>query len=183
MEYDLVTIGKVIAPFGIKGEVKVYPYSDFLERCHLLKKVFLEGDKFSGFKAVKKAFIHKYLWIMHFEGCETRDDAIALSGMMVKILSSERIPLPEGEYYFDQIIGLDTFTVDGEKLGIVEEILRTGGNDVYVINPEEENDSKNDDSKKRGKQILIPALKTVVQEINLEKGFLLVKLPPGLMDD
>jgi len=182
MNSELVTIGKIVAPFGLKGEVKVYPYSDFLERCHLLEKVLLEGKDYRGFKVVKKAFIHKYLWVLHFEGCETRDDAGALTGMMVKILSSERVPLPEGAYYFDQIIGLDTLTVEGEKLGIVEEVLRTGGNDVYVVKPEEESAGKNT-GKKSGKQILIPALKTVVQEINLEKGYLLVKLPPGLVDE
>jgi len=177
MSSQMITIGKIVAPFGLKGEVKVYPYSDFLERCYLLKKVLLEGKDFCGFKVIKKAFIHKYLWVVHFEGCENRDDAGALTGMMVKIRSSERVPLPEGTYYYDQIIGLEALTVDGGKLGIVGEILRTGGNDVYVITSGEE-----EDSRERRKQILIPALKTVVREINLQKGYLVVKLPPGLVD-
>ena len=175
MTSELVTIGKIVAPFGVKGEVKVYPYSDFLERCYILKKVLLEGKNFRGFKVVKKAFIHKYSWVLHFEDCRTRDDAAALTGMMVKIPLSERIPLPEGIYYFDQIIGLKAITAEGQELGIVEDILKTGSNDVYVINPGK-------DGKEKRKQILIPALKTVIREINPEKGYLLVKLPPGLVD-
>lgn len=177
MPSHMITIGKIVAPFGLKGEVKVYPYSDFLERCYLLKKVLLEGKNFSGFKVIKKAFIHKYLWVMHFEGCENRDDADALTGMMVKIRSAERMPLPKGTYYYDQIIGLEALTIEGGKLGIVEEILRTGSNDVYVITS-----GKDGDSMERRKQILIPALKTVVREINLQEGYLIVKLPPGLVD-
>lgn len=175
MTSEMITIGKIVAPFGVKGEAKVYPYSDFLERCHLLKRVMLERKDFSGFKVVKKAFIHKNLWVLHFEDCETRDDAMALTGMMVKIPLSERIQLPEGMYYFDQIIGLKALTVEGEELGTVEDILKTGGNDVYVINPGK-------DGKEKRKQILIPALKTIIREINPGKGYILVKLPPGLLD-
>lgn len=177
MTSELVTIGNIVAPFGVKGEVKVYPYSDFLERCHLLKEVMLEGKGFREVKIVKKAFIHKNLWVLHFGDCETRDDAVALTGVMVKIPASERVKLPEGVYYFDQIVGLEVYTIEGEKLGFVEEILKTGGNDVYVINPVQKNNRKDN-----SKQILIPALKTVIKEINPGKGYLLVKLPPGLVD-
>lgn len=175
MASEFITIGKIVAPFGVKGEVKVYPYSDFLERCHLLKKVMLEGKDFSGFKVVKKAFIHQHSWVLHFEDCKTRDNAAALTGMMVKVPLSERIQLPEGVYYFDQIIGLKALTVEGKELGTVEEILKTGSNDVYVVNPEK-------DSKEERKQILVPALKTVIREINPAKGYMLIKLPPGLVD-
>ncbi|HHU76004.1 MAG TPA: 16S rRNA processing protein RimM [Firmicutes bacterium] len=177
MASELVTIGKIIAPFGIRGEAKVYPYSDFLERCYLLEEVFLEGKEISGVRAVKKAFIHKNLWVLHLGGSETRDDAAALVGSAVKIPASKRVKLPKGTYYFDQIIGLEVLTIDGEKLGTVGEILRTGGNDVYVIN----SDKKLPDGK-NAKQILVPALKTVVKEINLQIGYLKVELPPGLVD-
>ncbi len=177
MNFTLVTIGKIIAPFGVKGEVKVYPYSDFLERCHLLKEVVLEGKGFSGVKLVNNAFIHKNLWVLHLEGCESRDDAALLAGAMVKIPETERVKLPEGVYYHDQIVGLEVSTIEGQKLGAVVDILKTGGNDVYVIAPANKNNGGGEN-----KQILIPALKTVIKEINLQGKYLLVDLPPGLVD-
>jgi 16S rRNA processing protein RimM len=176
MSLQMTTIGKVISPFGIKGEVKVYPYSDFLDRCYLLKKVKLEGESYCGFKDVIKAYIHQKLWVFHFEGCSSRDDARELYGLLVKIFSSERVPLPSGEYYLDQLIGLQAFTVEGRKLGYVKDIIRSS-NDVYVIS----NQEAGEEAGKR-KDILIPALKTVVKEINLEKGIILIDPLPGLFD-
>lgn len=176
MSLQMTTIGKVISPFGIKGEVKVYPYSDFLDRCYLLKKVKLEGESYCGFKDVIKAYIHQKLWVFHFEGCSSRDDARELYGLLVKIFSSERVPLPPGEYYLDQLIGLQAFTVEGRKLGYVKDIIRSS-NDVYVIS----NQEAGEEAGKR-KDILIPALKTVVKEINLEKGIILIDPLPGLFD-
>ena len=185
MTSEMVTIGKVIAPFGIRGEVKVYPYSDFLERVYLLENVFLEGIGQGGSRTIKKAFVHKNLWVIHFEGCDSRDDSEALVGMMLMIPASERIPLPRDSYYFDEIIGLKVLTTDGEKLGLVEEILKTGGNDVYVVDPtaglgdEDENEA---DAEVKRKKILLPALKSVILEIDPVKGIMLVELPLGLLD-
>jgi len=177
---QMTVIGKVIAPFGIKGEVKVYPYSDFLERCYLLKNVILENEGRSWNKVVKKAYIHKKLWILLFEDCTTREEALKLTGSFVKIISSERVPLPPGSYYFDQIIGLDVFTFTGENLGYVSDIIKTGSNDVYVVTlgDEEKKSSKG----KGNKEILIPALKSVVKEINLQEGYIIIELLAGLLD-
>ena len=116
MSLQMTTIGKVISPFGIKGEVKVYPYSDFLDRCYLLKKVKLEGESYCGFKDVIKAYIHQKLWVFHFEGCSSRDDARELYGLLVKIFSSERVPLPSGEYYLDQLIDLSAERIDESSI-------------------------------------------------------------------
>lgn len=179
MVSQMTVIGKIIAPFGIKGEVKVYPYSDFLERCYLLKKVMLENEGISEYKVVKKAYIHKNMWILLFEGCYTREEAQKLTGSVVKIFSTERIPLPPGSYYLDQIIGLQAFTVAGENLGYVSDIIKTGSNDVYVLTQEKKDGDKPSGS---NREILVPALKSVVKEINLQKGYILIKLPEGLLD-
>ncbi|MGI5876061.1 MAG: ribosome maturation factor RimM [Dethiobacteria bacterium] len=174
----MVTIGKILSPFGIKGEVKVYPYSDFPERCYTLDKVKLEGKEGSLFKTVVSAFLHQNLWIMHFENCDTREDAQKLRGMLVQIPPSERVPLPAGSYYYDEIIGLEAFTTGGLKIGLVKDIIKTGSNDVYVI---EQGDTAGDKKDKK-KDLLVPALKDIVKEINLEKGYLLLEPIPGLLD-
>ena len=82
------------------------------------------------------------------------------------------MPLPSGHYYIDQIIGLDVLTEAGLNLGQVKNILKTGSNDVYVV-----------DNNGNGREILIPALKSVVKEINLQKSYILIELPAGLLDD
>ena len=178
MTSQMTTIGQVLSPFGKSGEVKVFPYSDFLERYRLLKEVKLEGKDFDGFKVVKKAYIHRNLWVFHFEDCNTIDDAAKLSGLTVKIFSKDRVQLPPGEYYLDQIIGLQAITVEGEKLGTVKDIIKTGSNDVYVIR--QEGKEENEAAKK--KDILVPALKTVVKKISLKNGYIKLDLPPGLTD-
>ena len=80
-------------------------------------------------------------------------------------------PLPDGSYYHFQIVGLTVFTVDGVPLGEVVDILETGSNDVYVIRDDE------------GKEHLLPALKDVVKDIDLEKGLMLVQPLPGLLEE
>jgi 16S rRNA processing protein RimM len=177
MTSQMTTIGQVLSPFGKSGEVKVFPYSDFLERYHLLKEVKLEGKGFEEFKVIKKAYIHRNLWVFHFENCNTREDAEKLLGLTVKIFSKDRVKLPPGEYYLDQIIGLQALTVEGEMLGTVKDIIKTGSNDVYVIGQE----GKEYEVTKK-KDILVPALKSVVKKISLKKGYIELDLPPGLMD-
>ncbi len=177
MVAQMAIIGKVIAPFGVKGAVKVYPYSDFLERYRLLKKVKLEGKGFSQFKAIKKARRHKNLWIFHFEDCCTRDEAQKLVGLLVKILAAQRMPLPPGSFYLDELLGLEAMEAGGKKLGYVQDILKTGSNDVYVIAKEKEQNQAG-----FRQEILVPALRSVVKEINPERGYILLELPAGLLE-
>ncbi len=167
---QMVVIGKVTAPFGVRGSVKVEPYSDYLERCHLLDWVWLEGQNAAGYMRVIKARLHKNAWVLDFESCETRQQAEQYKNALLKIPHSERVSLPPDTYYFDQIIGLEAFTMGREKIGVVKDIIRTGSNDVYVLEGEDQ------------REILVPALKDVVKEVNLEEGHLLLELPPGLKD-
>ncbi len=177
MVAEMAIIGKIIAPFGIKGAVKVYPYSDFLDRYRLLKKVQLAGEGFKQYKTIQKAWRHKNLWIFHFGDCSTRDEAQKLVGLLVKILAEQRMPLPPGSFYLDEVLGLEAVETGGKKLGYVRDILKTGSNDVYVIAQEKE-------PKQAGfhQEILVPALKDVVKEVNPEKGYILLELPAGLLE-
>ncbi len=175
MNSEMVSIGRVISSFGVNGKVKVYPYSDFLERCHLLEVVKLEGEGIDEYREVKDAQIHKNLWVIQFDNCKTRDDAILLKGSLVKIPIAERISLPEGSYYYDEIIGLNAFSVEGEKLGTVHDIIKTGKNDVYVLK------RTNNDGEQ--KEILVPALKVFIKRISVPEGLMILDLPPGLYDE
>ncbi len=171
MTSHMVIVGKILAPFGVKGEVKVLPYSDHLERCYLLRNVKIEGAGISEYREVEQASIHKNIWLLRFADCHTRDEALRMKNALVKIDPSERLPLPEGSYYFDQVIGLDVYTVEGVYLGRLEDVLQPGGNDVYqIINVHDQS------------QVLIPALKEVVKEVDLEKEIMIIEPLPGLLE-
>lgn len=167
----MVAIGKVVAPHGVKGEIRVYPYSDFLSRCHHLKQIWLTGatgdDAFP--VKVESAAIHKGMWVFSLDGYSDRDKAETLRGLMVQIPISERVSLPEGQFYLDEIIGLQVYETDGSLLGEVKDVLQPGGNDVYVVEG-------------GARRVMVPAVKEMVKEIDLNSGKMIVDLPPGLKE-
>lgn len=107
--------------------------------------------------------------LLKLEGTDTRNAAEALRDASLEIPRSERPALPEGHYYLDQLIGLTVRTTGGRDLGTLEEVLRTAGNDVYLVRGE-------------GREHLVPAIKDVVQSVDPETGVMLVEAIPGLLD-
>jgi 16S rRNA processing protein RimM len=160
-------VGKIVAPWGVKGEVKVALETDFPERFGRLRRVYL-GEKAVSF-ALEGSRLHKGHALLKLRGCDNRDVAEKLRGQLVQIPIEEAMPLDEDEYYVYQIVGLDVWTIEGEHLGRVSEILFTGANDVYVVQGGE-----------RG-EILIPAVEDVVLEVDLAGGRLTVELMEGLI--
>ena len=154
-----VVIGKISAPHGVRGEVRIVPLTDFPERFENLKTVFLEDDSKMELESVK--FSNKFI-IAKFKNINSRNDIEIFNGKLLMLNRSDIPSLPEGEYYNFDIIGLEVIDNKGSKLGKITEVLKTGSNDVYVV------DGK--------KQILVPALKKVVKEINLTDGFMKVEL-------
>ena len=156
---DLITIGIIIAPHGVRGEVRIVPLTDFPERFENLKTVFLEDDSKMELESVK--FSNKFI-IAKFKNINSRNDIEIFNGKLLMLNRSDIPSLPEGEYYNFDIIGLEVIDDKGSKLGKITEVLKTGSNDVYVVEGK--------------KQILVPALKKVVKEINLTDGFMKVEL-------
>lgn len=154
-----VVIGKISAPHGVRGEVRIVPLTDFPERFKNLKTVFLEDDSKMELESVK--FSNKFI-IAKFKNINSRNDIEIFNGKLLMLNRSDIPSLPEGEYYNFDIIGLEVIDDKGSKLGKITEVLKTGSNDVYVVEGK--------------KQILVPALKKVVKEINLTDGFMKVEL-------
>jgi 16S rRNA processing protein RimM len=161
-----LVVGKITAPWGVRGEVKVAIETDFPERFKQLKRVYL-GEKATP-SVLERSRLHKGQALLKLEGCDNRDAAEKLRGQLVQIPIEEAMPLGEDEYYLYQIVDLDVWTTEGEHLGRIREVLFTGANDVYVVEGE------------RG-EILIPAVKDVVLEVDLAGGRLTVKLLEGLI--
>lgn len=166
---DLVQIGRIIGAHSNKGEVKVYPLTDFPERFHSLKEIILMTPSGRKSLSVEKVRFHKTYVIMKLEGCHTISEAQELKGCTIVIPEGQVHPLEEGEYYYFQLIGLEVYTEEDLYLGILKDIFPTGSNDVYVV--------KNDQ-----KEYLIPAIKDVVKEVSLEKRRITIHPLKGLLD-
>ena len=168
---ERIKIAKVINTHGVRGEVKAIPLSDFPERFNSLRTVFLEkGNGYTEYR-VESIRWHKNELLIKFEGIENPEQAEMLKNKYLSVKVKDTVPLPEDCFYFFEIIDLDVVDVNGVKLGTVQDILQTGANDVYVVHRD------------KGKELLIPALKKVVKQVDLERGIMVVDIPRGLLDE
>ena len=162
-----LAIGRVAGAFGLRGEVKVKVHTDYPERFHQLKRVYLgEGDNPRPV-TVLGARSHKDRFLLQLEGCSERTTAEGLRGQWLYIPIEEAMPLTEDEYYVHEVLGLRVETVEGEFLGHVQEVIFTGANEVFVVEED------------KG-ELLLPVLEDVVLEIDRAGERVLVTLPPGL---
>ena len=159
-----VVIGKAGAPHGLKGELRVIPLTDFPERFESLHEVLIGERIFH----VERVHYHRQFVLLTLAECNSREAAAKLTGELLRVARKDAAPLAEGEFYAFDIIGLAALDMDGKRLGAVSHVLKTGSNDVYVV------------KKPDGAELLVPALKKVVREINIVEGFLRVDLQEEL---
>ena len=166
MKKELIDIGEIVNTHGLRGEAKVYPRCDYPEFFEEIPGVYLKTEEYLKITGVK---YQKNMVILKFKGINTIEEVEKLRGEVLYVEKSVFDDLPDGTYLIADIIGLEVFEGD-TSYGKIIDCLQTGSNDVYVT----EDKLKN--------QILIPALKDVIEEINIEKGYMKVKLPEGLLD-
>ena len=162
-------IGQIVNTFGIKGEVKVTPFTDDIKRFDDLKNVYVKTKKESKLYKVENVRYHKNMVLLKLEGINNPEDAEKLRNAFLEIDRKDAIPLEEGTYFIADLINLDVYTDEGKLLGKVDDIYNTGVNDIYVVKDE------------LGKQILLPGIKDVIKEVDLEAEKIIVHLIPGLV--
>lgn len=156
-------VGQIVAPHGVRGDVRVVPLTDQPERFHSLAALFLQDGSLL---SLEKAGVHKGQALLKFRGYDSREAADRLRGQQLYIDRKDALPLPAGHYYTADILGLRVVNEQtGEDLGEVVQILETGSNDVYVVR-----------QAGRRQDVLVPALKSVVREIDLDAGLMRVRL-------
>ena len=164
-----LAIGQIVGVHGIRGEVNVSLMTDFPERFRRGARVYLgAGDEVTPVE-IESARPHKGCMLVKFKSVPDRNAAELLREQMVLIPESEAMPLGEHENYAHDLIGLAVETTDGRPLGRLVEILFTKANDVYVIRGE-------------AGEVLAPALREVVRQVDLAAGKMVVTLPEGLLD-
>lgn len=161
-----LAVARIARPWGVRGEMKLEILTDFPERLPRLKRVYI-GEEAIPYEGVRFRY-YKGMVLMQLPGCETREAAEALRGRLVLIDREEAVPLPPGEYYEHEILDMEVYTTEGVYLGRVKEILYTRANDVYVV---------------RGPfgEVLIPAIRDVVREIDVPANRMVIWPMPGLL--
>ena len=164
-----VRIGKIVAPHGLAGGLKVYPLTDFPERFLKTEEVALQLPSGPQVCKVEEARLQGSVCIMRLAGICDRTAAEKLRGTFLLIPEDLLVPLPENHYYIYQLMGLDVYTDEGELLGKLADVLPTGGNDVWVVRTE------------KG-EVLLPATRQVVRKVDLEAKRIVVHLLSGHVD-
>ena len=165
---EYLSIGQIVNIHGFKGEVKVYPLTDDMSRFKMLKEVYVEENaqlvkyEIEGLKFLSNTVAIK------LKGIDTEEAANKLRNFYMKVDRKSAVKLPKGSYFICDLIDLEVFDEKGLLLGTIRDILQTGSNDVYVI-------------KTNGDDLLVPALKQVVKEIDIKNRKIVVQLPEGLI--
>jgi 16S rRNA processing protein RimM len=165
-----LSIGRVIAPWGVKGQLKIEPLTDDIYRFNNLKKAYLDnGQEMSELKVESVIFLGNSHVVIKFETIDTVDDAKQMRGADIKVDRKDAIKLPEGHYFTCDIVGLKVYDTDEKFLGVITDVFETGANDVYVM--------RGDD----GGEYLIPAIKQVVIKIDLTKSLMIIEPMEGMI--
>jgi 16S rRNA processing protein RimM len=164
MNPQFIPIARVVAPWGIRGEVKAEPLTDFSDRFVCGETIYLQELPLT----IESSRFHGNLVILKIATIDSRNKAEGIRGLFLEIPSDQLHSLSEGEYYRFQLIGLKVLSTEGKLLGQLSDVIQTGSNDVYEI------------SSDTG-VFLIPATDEVVKSIDIDKGCMVIELLKGLI--
>ena len=162
----------VLSPHGVVGLVKVFPYTDFPERITDLDRVVLQNSLGQKEMLIETASVYGRFWLIKFKGIDSREQAVALRESLLTIPLEQRVALPEGSYYHDQLVGLRVCDPGGQLIGKVVDLHTTGGHDLLIIEKEGE----------VAKKFMVPAVKKFIRKVDRKAGKIVAELPEGLLD-
>ena len=163
-----LAVGRLRRPHGVKGEIIMDVLTDFPERLEAGMLLYA-GEAHQPLR-VRSIRSHDKVLLMAFEGMQTPEIVGELRNQFLHVSAADRPPLPAGEYYHHQLIGLRVIDEAGNSLGLITSILETGGaNDVYLVTGQDD------------RELLLPDIEEVVLSIDLEAGEMRVHLLPGLL--
>ena len=160
-----IKVGKITSSHGIRGEVKIYPLTDFPSRFNKGNKVYIDNKEMT----IERSRLQKNIYIVKFEGFDNINEILQFKDKYIEIYREQLTQLKEGEYYIFDIIGCEVYDDKGNHIGTVKSVFSTGNNDVYVV--------KNND-----KEHLIPAIKQVVSSIDVEEKKIVITPIEGLLE-
>lgn len=166
---DFLRVGVITSTHGIRGEVKVFPTTDDLNRFKALKQVMLDaGKEYLDLEIEGVKFFKQYA-ILKFKGIDNINDIEKYKGKDLLVTRDNAVKLEEDEYFIFDLLGSKVITDEGNELGELTEILSSSANDVYVVKTKE------------GKEILIPSIEECILDVDVENKVIKVHLLPGLL--
>ncbi len=167
---SLVLIGKVTGTHGIKGQLSIVPFSGDADSILSQSSLIFKGDKGeSDVYSIKNSSIHRKKVLITLDSLEGINQVEHLVGREVYVRREQLPELPDGEYYWCDLIGLKVITTKGECLGELRDILAAGNHDIYIV-------------RSGDREYLIPAVEDIVTDINLDNGVMTVDPPEGLLE-
>ena len=154
---EKMELGKIVNTFGLKGELKVYPYVDYIPK---VKKVYIKDNLME----IERARNQKNILVIKLKGIDSIDEAEKLKNTSIEMDRKDAPKLPKGTYYINDLIGFDVYTDENEFLGKLDDIFNTGANDVYQVG-----------------KILLPAINDVIKQIDTDNKKIIVHLLKGLI--
>ncbi|MDO5297507.1 MAG: ribosome maturation factor RimM [bacterium] len=164
---DLVAIGKILRPHGVRGEMRTLILTDFPERFFETDEVFFVSPNQKIVKRfeLQSARFHANWILLKFTGIDSPEEVAEYRHWLITVPQDQLVELEEGEYWHFQLEGLQVEDADGHPIGTLKEVVETPGHDLYAVLPP------------HGKEILIPAVKEYVLNVDLDQGKMIVKVP------
>lgn len=158
---DLITIGIIIAPHGVRGDLRIMPQTDFPDRFLHMDACYIDGKEYH----IASARFNKQYILASFQEIPDRNEAELMAKKEIQVRREDLVELPEGRYYIFDMIGMEVQDTKGAVLGTLTDVLQPGANDVYVVSKDGEPDQ------------LFPAIDGVVISIDVEKQLMIVDPP------
>lgn len=173
MEFNFLSVGKVANTHGVRGELKIFPFTDFPEVRFAKGKelLFISPEDGTQLKVkVVSSREQKTVFVVKLEGFDNINQVEKYKGWDVKVPKEEAVEAEDNAYYFHEIIGCTVTTDEGEELGVISDILTPGANDVWVV------------KRKGGKELLIPFIEDIVKDVNIAEKTVKIEVMEGLLD-
>ena len=164
---EYLEIGQIVNTYGIKGFVKVVPFTDDPKRFEDLKHIYIVRKNSMEKVTIEQVSFAKSNVLLKLKEYPDINTAEALKGCFIKIDREDAVELPEDTYFIVDLIGLEVYSENGEKIGVLTEVFPTGSNDVYVVKTPE-------------KEILLPAIADVIKQVDIPNKKMIVNLIEGL---
>lgn len=166
---QLLQVGVISSTHGVRGEVKVFPTTDDVKRFKKLKKVILDTGKEQLPLEIEGVKFFKQFVILKFRGIDNINDIEKYKGKRLLVDREHAVKLKKDEYFIADMIGMDVFTEDGGLFGALKDVMETGANDVYIIEMSD------------GKEVLVPAIKQCILDVDIENRKMVIHLLEGLV--
>ena len=166
---QLMEIGQIVNTYGIKGFLKVVPYTDDITRFENLKSIYIETKNFLKTFIIEDVKYSKNLVLLKLKGIDDINTAEIYKNCYLKIERKDAVDLPEDSYFIIDLIGITVFSDNNEELGNIVDVYSTGANDIYVVKNE------------LGKQVLLPAIGEVIKDVDIKNKKMIVHLIEGLV--